>query len=79
MLQNLFVWTASLETKEPTSFNSLPLISNVTSINEAIETAIEESKLKSDATKRSEVTEHCQKYRDSLHTVMNNRPDQSEY
>ena len=45
----------------------------------ATERAIEEAKLKKQASDRTEETEHCQQYLDDLHTVMHHRPDQSEY
>ena len=41
--------------------------------------AIKEAKLKEEASKRTEVTEHCQEYLESLHEVMHFTPDQPEY
>ena len=41
--------------------------------------AIKEAKLKKEAKLRSDVTEHCQEYLESLHEVMHHTPDQPEY
>lgn len=44
----------------------------------ATKRAIEEAKLKKQASDRTKETEHCQNYLDDLHTVMNHRPDRPE-
>ena len=48
-------------------------------IKAATQRALKESKLKKEALDRTEETDHCQNYLDDLHTVMDYRPDQSEY
>ena len=53
-------------------------LSDMTDIKAATQRAIEESKLKKQATDRTKETDHCQNYLDDLHTVMNHRPEQPE-
>jgi len=48
-------------------------------IKVATQRAIKESKLKEQAPNRTKETDHCQNYLDDLHTVMNHRPEQSEF
>lgn len=48
-------------------------------MDKATETAIREARLKEQAIERTEVTDHCQKFRENLHEVMNYNPDQPEY
>ncbi len=51
----------------------------MTDIKAATQRAIKESQLKKQSEDRTEETEHCQQFLEDLHTVMDHRPDQSEY
>ena len=48
-------------------------------MNDPVQKALEESRLKKESENRTEETIHCQKYLDSLHEVMNYQKDQPEY
>jgi hypothetical protein len=57
----------------------MTFLSKMSDIEAATQRAIKESKLKKEASDRTTETDHCQQYLDDLHTVMDHRPDQSEY